>query len=64
MEEVKAGAGAPAANGASNNSDKAAKTVKYRIDVDCYWDSIYWNEDQVVELPADKKPPEVYFKKI
>ena len=64
MDEVKAGASTPAANGAQNNSDKTAKTVKYRVDVDCYWDSIYWREDQVIELPSDKKPPEVYFKKI
>lgn len=64
MEDVKAGTGVPAANGAPNNSDKAVKSVKYRVDVDCYWDSIYWHEDQVIELPADKKPPEVYFKKI
>jgi hypothetical protein len=64
MAEEKAGTGTPAANGVQNNSEKAEKTVKYRVDVDCYWDSIYWFEDSVVELPADKKPPEVYFKKI
>lgn len=64
MDEVKAGAGAPAVNGVQNNSEKTVKTVKYRVEVDCYWDSIYWFEDKVVEIPADKKPPEVYFKKI
>jgi hypothetical protein len=63
MDEVKAGAGTTAANGVQN-TEKTGKTVKYKIDVDCYWDSIYWFEDSVVELPADKKPPEVYFKKI
>lgn len=63
MNDVKAGAGTPAANGVHNNSE-TAKTVKYRVDVDCYWDSRYWFEDKVVEIPADKKPPEVYFKKI
>ena len=64
MDELKAGAGVLAANGAQNNSEKTVKTVKYRVDVDCYWDNIYCFEDKVVEIPADKKPPEVYFKKI
>ena len=64
MDEVKAGAGAPAAKSAQDNSEKTEKTVKYRVDVDCYWDSILWREDRVVEIPANKKPPEEYFKKI
>lgn len=64
MSDVKAGTDTPAANGVQNNSEKTVKTVKYRVDVDCYWDNIYWFEDKVVEIPANKKPPEVYFKKI
>lgn len=61
MEDGKAGAATPAANGVQNNS---GKSVKYRVDVDCYWNDIYWFEDEVIELPSDKKPPEVYFKKL
>ncbi len=64
MDEMKAGTVTPTATGVQNNSDKTEKTVKYRVDVDCYWDGIYWFEDKVVEIPATKKPPEVYFKKI
>ena len=64
MDEVKAGAGAPAAKSAQDNSEKTEKAVKYRVDVDCFWDDTYWVEDRVVEIPASKKPPEVYFKKI
>ena len=64
MEGVKAGEVTPAVNGVQGNSDKTGKTVKYRVDVDCYWDGLYWFEDKVVDIPSEKKPPEVYFKKI
>jgi len=64
MDEVKAGTSTLAANSVQVNSDKAVKTVKYRIETDCYWDNILWREGREVELPSNANPPAVYFKKL
>lgn len=64
MDEVKAGTSTPAANGVPNNSDKTVKTIKYRVEVDCYWEAILWREGREVELPSNVTPPKEYFTKL
>lgn len=61
MEDVKNGASTPAANGVQNNS---VKIIKYRVETDCYWDSILWREGREVELPSTVNPPKEYFTKL
>ena len=53
-EEVKTGANAPAAG-----------TVKYKVEVTCYWNDMLYREGDIVELPANVKPCVAeYFTKI
>lgn len=47
----------------------AAKgTAKYEVVVTCYWNSVFYREGDIVELPSDAKLPEdkgtKYFKKL
>lgn len=64
MDELKTGASTQAANGVQANSDKTVKTIKYRVETDCYWDAILWREGREIELSSNVTPPKEYFTKL
>ncbi|MCR5284871.1 MAG: hypothetical protein K6D95_04680 [Treponema sp.] len=46
---------------ANNNAGKS--TVKYQVEVTCYWKDILYREGDTVEIPANVTPPKEYFTK-
>lgn len=51
---------APAVNGA-----EAGKTIKYKVEVTCWWNDMLYREGDIVELPVNVKPfVAEYFTKI
>ena len=40
------------------------KIIKYKVQVDCYWNDTLWRREDIAEIPQGVTPPEEYFKKL